>query len=198
MTMIKKNVSFGEISVEELKKETVEKNALWYNKDELKGMRIDMEIQAMQGDCKRGIESLDNSNHSQTKRKQLFETVLALQEEHRDNKLQDDKGLAQMASALTRDCQKGARRRASMDSIAAFRAHSEHLGHLLQERTEKEFAKPTKIRTRRIPRRASTVGAKTSSSAISPFKQKGMRRIQSFNGCDKHFHANKNETPHSS
>ena len=157
--MMQKTVSFGEVSIEKLQDNHMEqKNALWYDKEDLKNIRIGMEIQAMQGDYSRGMESLDDSSHSQTKRRQLINTVLALQEEHRENKLVDDKGLARMASALTKDCLKRARRRASTDSIDAFRAHSEHLGHLLKTRNEEEFSKPKKPSfTRKIPRRSSTM-----------------------------------------
>ena len=174
---LKKSVSFGEISIEKLQATPVEeKKALWYNDEDLKNIRIEMEIQAMEGDFGRGLESLDDSNNSHTRRKQLISTVLALQEEHRENKLVDDKGLARMASALTKDCLKRARRRASADSVDAFRSYSEHLAHLLKTRNEEEFAKPAKVAvTRKIPRRASTMSAMKRPEKVDT-RRKPMRR----------------------
>ncbi|CAB9519487.1 expressed unknown protein [Seminavis robusta] len=158
------SVTFGENYISELALDDSSslKNELYWSKDEMREIRQDVKLLVETQGCARGLEFMDCCpNHSKTRRVHHVKTVLALQEEHRDHDLKDEKGLQRLASALSKPNKEEAQYRASLDSADAFTLHVEQkltrsLSFLSAKDVE-EYSKPTKSSLRANLKRASTM-----------------------------------------
>ncbi|CAB9519488.1 expressed unknown protein [Seminavis robusta] len=158
MHNMRKSVSFGEISVSELKEaDTPQQNALWYNKDEIISIRKSAKsVSATEDGCTRGLELTEENIK---RRLRHVQSVLELQDEHREQDLVDEKGLQRYASALSKDEAKQAQRRASLDSVNAFQLYKEEqndsLSSFLTAASAEEYSKPTRRMSLKPVRRPS-------------------------------------------
>lgn len=137
MKTIRKSVSFNGFSTVVVAHEKPATTCtLWYNREEFKALRAAALKSKMHDD-------------SSSRRKNIVQSVLALQEEHKDNQLNDATGLKRYAIALSKADQKEAQKRASQDSIEAFNLHSVHKEskRYLRAKDAEEYSKPTKAFT---------------------------------------------------
>ena len=145
MTNMRKTVSFGDFSTVVVVTEEAESSSLWYNKEEFRAIREDYAM-AFEESPPRGLEMDDDSS---LRRKNHVQSVLALQEEHKDHRLQDETGLKRFSSALSKDDLKQAQKRASQDSKDAFQLHAaqkELSSRYLRAKDAEEYSRPTKAR----------------------------------------------------
>lgn len=133
---MRKNISFGKISVVELEEESEEEaKKSWYSSGDLQKMR--------KKEDKKNTALPFHDTSLREQRRNYLVSMLSLQLEQQELGVKDDKGLQMMSRTLTKNSVKNAQLRASIDSVAVFHLFNDACPQYMVAKSAKEFSKST-------------------------------------------------------
>lgn len=120
------------------------KASRWYTPEEIKAFR-----EASKSD----ESNLRHISRGYARRQNHAQSILDLQQEHRDHAVEDAKGLATLSLALSKESKKEAQQQAAKDSFEVFEVHAKNTLCPTNAATAEEYAKQTRPR-RSLTRRS--------------------------------------------
>ncbi|CAB9506208.1 expressed unknown protein [Seminavis robusta] len=131
------------------------KEQLWYTKNDYDTIREEGAASLRDHGYSRGLElwydKVYGGSQSQQRRTNQVQSLLALQEDHKEEGLRDAKGLRALSVTLSKQATKQAQQRAAQDSMEAFQVHTKEetkspcypYMHILKATNAKEYARKT-------------------------------------------------------